>query len=276
MQTPMKIKWLLWLPLCFALGFSGYGIYQLVTRQVALDALEALQETRQASTPIMASPIQAQPIQAPPNEALEVAKPRLKINPISDFHMKLIQKNKDYMGWIEIANTPVAYPVVRADDNDYYLKRDFNLRKTDLGSIFMDYRNLGNMNDSHTIIYGHYVKNGSMFGSLKGYLDRSYWAKHPIIQMDSPYGIKRYRVFAVQEVSAENYTLSLAVSRDYIRQLAGESRFPEASEKVLLGLGLDIGKTPEKPLAQGLLTLATCTYTIEEGRLLVHALEILE
>lgn len=87
----------------------------------------------------------------------------------------LLSKNKDTVGWITVNNTRVNYPVVQSKDNDYYLKHDFFKSKTSIGWVFMDFRNdPKNLNDN-TIIYGHKLKSGLMFGTLTNAMNRSWY-----------------------------------------------------------------------------------------------------
>ncbi len=88
-------------------------------------------------------------------------------------NIDLKEINPDYMGWINIENTPIDYPVVKGKDNEFYLTRDFNKKYLALGSIFMDYRNKG-FEDKNVVIYGHHMRDKSMFGSLKKFKDIEY------------------------------------------------------------------------------------------------------
>lgn len=91
---------------------------------------------------------------------------------------ELRKKNPDTVGWIKVDKTKVNYPVVQANDNDYYLKRSFNKVKNPGGWIYADYRvNFKNFG-KNTIIYGHNLTNRTMFGSLVE-TQKSYWYKSP-------------------------------------------------------------------------------------------------
>ncbi|NLY44608.1 MAG: class B sortase [Tissierella sp.] len=95
----------------------------------------------------------------------------------------LIVENQDVVGWIYSEATPINYPIVQSKDNDYYLRRMLNGSYNIAGSIFMDYRNSSDFTDLNTIIYGHNLKNGTMFGTLKEYRSEEYYEKHPIIYL---------------------------------------------------------------------------------------------
>lgn len=98
----------------------------------------------------------------------------------------LQEKYPDVMGWVYCPGTPINYPIVRADDNDYYLNRlpDGTVNKS--GSIFTDCRNMVDFSDPHTIIYGHNMKDLSMFGSVNQYATQAYYDQHPVWYINTP------------------------------------------------------------------------------------------
>lgn len=87
-----------------------------------------------------------------------------------------IQKNPETVAWIQVNGTSVNYPVVQHNDNEYYLEHDFYQRKTNIGWIFGDYRNNFETFNNNTIIYGHNLINGSMFGSIPNLLNQSWFS----------------------------------------------------------------------------------------------------
>lgn len=91
--------------------------------------------------------------------------------------------NPDVVGWIAAEGTEIDYPVVRGKDNDFYLRHLFMGEQNKLGSIFMDYRNHSDFSNKNTIIYGHNMKDGSMFSSLIKYKDQHYYDKFPTMQL---------------------------------------------------------------------------------------------
>ena len=83
--------------------------------------------------------------------------------------------NEDVVGWIIMNQNKINYPILKSNDNDFYLTRDYNKKHNQSGSIFMDFRN-NDFKDKNTVIYGHSMLDGTMFGSLretfkKGYFD---------------------------------------------------------------------------------------------------------
>lgn len=87
----------------------------------------------------------------------------------------LREKYPDVIGWLYIANTRIDYPFAQAHDNEYYLHRDLDRNRSTAGTIFMDYRNSNDFSDFNTIIYGHNMRNGSMFGTLENFNDLNFF-----------------------------------------------------------------------------------------------------
>lgn len=104
--------------------------------------------------------------------------------------------NKEIIGWIQIPLTRVDYPVVKTSDNDRYLTTDFEGNESIYGCLFMDYRNDGRWTSLISTVYGHNMKNGAMFGSLKKYNSYDYYKEHPIIKVHTFYGLREYEVIS--------------------------------------------------------------------------------
>ncbi len=137
-----------------------------------------------------------------------------------DFN-ELKNKNKDTIGWIEVKNTNINYPIVQASNNSYYLNHSFDKKYTDAGWIFLDYRNT--LDDKNVIIYGHARKDKSMFGTLRNTLKKD-WSSdesnHTIIlflENETRY----YQVFSTYHIEREDYyiTTNFNNENDYINFL---------------------------------------------------------
>ncbi len=183
---------------------------------------------------------------------------------------KWLEINEDFVGWLCIPGTRIDYPVVLGKDNSEYLAKDFKGKKSFAGSIFMDYRNLGDGSDPHIIIYGHSMKNGTMFGDLELFRDPAFFRENSLVQLSWIFGDKEYRIFSVYEVSADDYafTLDFEGSNDftaYLKQVEALSAHGQASPAAPI--------TAEEPV-RSLLTLVTCSYGVKNGRAVIHALEV--
>ena len=114
--------------------------------------------------------------------------------------------NSDIVGWIEFENIDINYPVVQTGDNDYYLTHTVKNTRNSVGAIFVEYTNNADFQDDNTIIYGHNMKNGSMFGLLKKYKDPSYYQANQFFWIYTPQGDYMYQIFSCHEAEPESET----------------------------------------------------------------------
>ena len=169
-------------------------------------------------------------------------------NPI-DFD-SLQEINPDVIGWLEMeAVDTINYPIVQGEDNDYYLHRTFQGTDNFAGSIFMDYMNKSNFGQRNTIIYGHNMKNGSMFGSLKDYRDQEVYNKSPYFWIYTPTRIYKYEIFSCAEVDkfGQNYQITFQDKEDF------QEFIYHAQDQSLYDTGVDVDYTDT------VVTLSTCT-----------------
>lgn len=92
--------------------------------------------------------------------------------------------NSDVIGWLTVPGTVIDYPVVRCSNNEYYLGRDVNKKKNAHGAIFMDFRNADPLQQRHIILYGHNMKNGTMFHDLMNYKQKEFFNKNRTIEFN--------------------------------------------------------------------------------------------
>lgn len=176
----------------------------------------------------------------------------------------LWQTNRDIYAWLEIPGTKVNYPIVQsAEDNGYYLDHTVEGTKGLPGSIYTENINATDFSDGNTVIYGHNMKDGSMFGSLSDYLDETYAAEHQELLIYTPEHRYTYRIFA-------------AVTYDNRHIL----QYYDGNDKMRLQAFLDSltedrisGWVNEEPQVTGdhrIVTLSTCNGNSEQ-RFLVEA-----
>lgn len=181
-----------------------------------------------------------------------------KIDLISIDFDRLLEENEDIVGWIYSENTPINYPIVQSDDNDYYLRRMLDGTYNINGTIFMDSRNNPNLTDRNTIIYGHNIKNGAMFGTLKKYMDQDYYDKHPVIyylRPDQSYEIQLVAGY-VTEAWSDTYNIpqTLEEQKKLSEDMTSQSVF---KSNISFGEGDKI------------ITLSTCAYDFDGARYVV-------
>ena len=188
---------------------------------------------------------------------------------------KIYAENEDLVGWLAIEGTNINYPVLQSDtqeDSQFYLTHSFARKKDKNGSLFMDYRNDFLDRDTNIIIYGHNMKSGAMFGSLKQYLNADYLQKHKKVQFDTIYEHGTYEVIGafLSEVSYQDeYTF-----RYYnFLNAKNESEF-EAFRVNVMQLDAQKKGTLDAEYGDQLLTLSTCSSYTDEGRMFILAKKI--
>lgn len=104
--------------------------------------------------------------------------------------------NPDYKFWINVEGTNIDYPVVQGIDNDFYLNRDFNKNYLPAGSIFLDYRN-NFKKDSNSVIYGHHMRNSTMFGQMEKFKNKEFFENNKTITIKTDNSTYNYEIFAI-------------------------------------------------------------------------------
>ena len=122
---------------------------------------------------------------------------------------ELVDQNSDVVGWISVDNTDINYPIVQTVDNSFYMDKDFYKEYSYPGSIFVDFRSdFNNMFEAaHQIIYGHNMKNGTMFQQLTRYQEESFFNENRYINVNTLYGNYVFEVFAAYETPIAYYYL---------------------------------------------------------------------
>lgn len=183
----------------------------------------------------------------------------------------IYEQNPDTAGWLYIDGTSISYPVMYTPYNpEYYLRRGFDEKHSENGVPFIGegYSEGG----YHTIIYGHNMKDGSMFAPLLSYADPEFWLDHAYIGYDTLYAPGEYEVLAAF-YSKAYYQSDTGVFRYYqYTDLSDETTFYEYLNNVYASALYDTGVTAV--YGDTLLTLSTCSYHDENGRFVVVAKKI--
>ncbi len=169
--------------------------------------------------------------------------------------------NSDVIAWITIPGCNINYPVVQGRDNEKYLTTTYKGSANSSGAIFIDYENSPDFSDTHTLMYGHNMKNGSMFGGLKKLRNNpSEVNKSPYLYLFTPDGkTRQYRIFSVREVDAESSAY---------RFFSGNANYDEYIDECINESKSGITQTLNFATRPSILTLSTCSG--EDGRVLVH------
>lgn len=175
---------------------------------------------------------------------------------------ELIKQNPDTVGWIRFYPEPsiINYPVVQGKDNQEYLHKTFTEGDNSMGTIFLNVDNKADYSDKNSIIYGHRMKDGSMFRHLSDYDAKSFWEANPYFYMYTADGnMRTYHVYAAGTVSdtAEVYTTQFPTNElfvNYIKNVKSAS---------LYDTGVEVGPSDT------VMTLSTCTAASDDNRFVV-------
>lgn len=183
-----------------------------------------------------------------------------------DKYKDLYEQNHDFVGWIRIDNTPIDYPVMQSKDNpEFYLKHNFKKEYSRFGVPFVQ-ANCDIANDDNIIIYGHNMKNKTMFNALTHYSDREFYESRKLIRFDTLEESNLYEVIGVFKTRA--YSDNGFRYYDFTKANT-EAEFNAYIEKCKALSFYETGLTAE--YGDRLLTLSTCEYTQNNGRLVVVA-----
>lgn len=187
----------------------------------------------------------------------------------------LRQFNPDIIGWINIPDTNISYPMVQGEDNDFYLNHTWKKASNEAGAIFMEAENSVDMTDFNTIIYGHNMNDDTMFSDLENYSKKAYASKHPSVYIVTDNGVYRYDIFASYKANVKSIAYAMKIQTDKKR-----TELIEFNKNYSV---FDNGIVPE--VDDHLLTLSTCSgfgqtarWVVvgvfnEEGSCLLNALE---
>lgn len=172
---------------------------------------------------------------------------------------RLMAENKDIKAWLFSEGTVINYPVVQGEDNEYYLYHMVNGEWNGKGSIFIDYRCENPFEDFNTIIYGHRMKDGTMFHSLIEYEDRTYYEEHKTMRLILPEKSFDVEVFSVMRIPAD----SSLYQYDFSGKGEIEAYLGKITEESLID-------TDTKVLSEDkIVMMSTCTYEFEQARFVV-------
>lgn len=183
---------------------------------------------------------------------------------------ELYTENNDLVGWI-YDNNLINYPIMQCEeDSNFYLHKDFYKNESKEGSIYIP--NDITIDDKLVMIYGHNMKNNSMFGSLDYYLDETYFNEHKYIELSSLYNDKRYEVLAVfvSKVFPDDYQGFKYY--DYRGNITEDEFNVYKSEIRQL---IEIGNIDSLSYNDNIIELITCWYSEKDARLVVLCKEIL-
>ena len=190
-------------------------------------------------------------------EIVKISKNERKI----DFK-KLKSQNQDIAGWIYIRGTTIDYPIVQGKDNEEYLHQDFNKKKSSSGTIFLDNNCKKDFTSDNNIIYGHHMKNGTMFAQLLKFREKSFLKKHNEIMIFTPDRTIHLKVISAYAQKAQN-KIPVTFANDKQKK-AYIKKIESMSEQTIKTSRINDSH---------IYTFVTCSYEGEDNRTYVHAAE---
>ena len=181
-----------------------------------------------------------------------------------DFN-KLKEQNNETVAWIKVNNTSVEYPVVRATNNSFYLNHSFDKSKNSAGWIFADYKNKFDNTDKNIVIYGHNMRDDSMFGSLKNILNSDWYDndENTNITLYTENEKSIYKVFSIYKIESEDYYIKTEFSNDN----EFEKFIKTLKKRSIKNFNIDISKE------DSILTLSTCANN-NKYRVVLHSVRV--
>ena len=175
---------------------------------------------------------------------------------------KLRAKNSDVVGWVYAKGTGIDYPIVQGKDNEEYLHMDYNKKKSSSGTIFLDHGCDKQFTSDNNIVYGHHMRNGTMFAKLLKFREQSFLKKHSTIILYTPEKTIHLKVISAYAWKAQDQMpITFAKEKQkqqYIKKIRSMS---EPSIKI------------SKKKIKRIYTFVTCSYEREDNRTYVHAIE---
>lgn len=185
-------------------------------------------------------------------------KPKIQV----DFD-KLLKVNGDTVGWLHFEPEPkiIDYPVVQGKDNEEYLHKTFSAKENTLGAIFLSVENQKDFSDRHSVIYGHRMRDGSMFRHLQDYDRKAFWKKNQRFYLYTLDGRElTYRIYMAGEI--------LDTSKTYRTEFADDKEFEEFLKQTKEEAFYDTGLLPD--VDSQIVTLSTCTGASDHHRIVVR------
>jgi len=254
-----------WLPRILAVIFlaelilGGAHLVELKKEYTAGQAVYADLAAQVRATPEPApSPSEPGREDAPPETALPELTETPPPWPAVDFQA-LSAINPDVVGWISIDGTGIDYPIVQGKDDKYYLDHLFTGEKGRAGCIFLDSENAADFSDPNSVIYGHYLNDGTMFSPLLKYKKQAYFDAHPTGQLLTPEKTYQIHFFSGFVTNVRGKAWTAAPGPTWPAEMAERSLFTNA---------------PTPPPDAKTLTLSTCSYEFQNARfVLIGVLE---
>lgn len=269
MKKALYIVTILLLVAAFGISAFQVGSYFLESKKQA-DRFDELSAMLEDTTPPETKPA-IQPTEGTGEPVEQTTAPTEHVDTYADRMRNIYDLNNDLVGWLKIDGTELDYPVMQtsADNRDYYLEHDFDGEKSKRGCIYAREECDVNEPSDNITLYGHNMADGSMFAALNAYTERDAWENNSMIEFGTLTERHTYKIFAVFKTSA---SLGQGFAYHQFVDAKDEAEFNQFVKTCKDLSFYDTGETPK--YGDSLITLSTCEYTLENGRLVVVAYRI--
>ena len=244
----MKKKYILISIVCIlaAAVCAGVGVYRYLQQERAGEEYEAIREEVKTEDPA------EEPESAPVTIPIDFA--------------SLQAQNPDVYAWITVPGTNIDYPILQSDGyNSYYLDHTLNGESSPEGSIFTENYNSKDFEDPNTVIYGHNMKNGSMFQNLHNYQDRDFFDNNRDVIIYTPDAIRHYKIFAAYLYDNRHILESFDFNDPWVYKQYLDQIFSIRDMNSCIDTDTKVG------VEDKIITLSTCYGTQHDVRYLVQA-----
>lgn len=221
--------------------FSILHEYKAAERRYNSLSSDVVMTSRPSPSP---APAAAVPTAEEPQEEIERS-------PVSVDFASLAERSGDVVGWLCLPDTVINYPVVQGSDNAYYLNRFLDGTPNSGGTLFVDFVCPSDFSGKSTIIYGHNMRDGSMFALIDDYIDQAFFDAHPIMYLNTPSQNYKVEFFSGFVSDPEGFA--------YQTSFADEAAFGAFLDKLIASSS--VSSTVNVSSADRILLLSTCTYT---------------
>lgn len=190
--------------------------------------------------------------------------------PMQESFAELYAQNPHVVGWLEM-DPDIALPVVQWD-NSFYMDHDFDGNESVAGTLFVDSRNTLWPQDDHILIYGHNMKDGSMFGSLNNYRNVGFLRATTCIQFNTIYGDAQYVPFALFDASMtkDDPNYFKLIRLNFSEEQPFDAFLEDVQSRSLFDIPVDVNEDDQ------LLSLVTCSYSMDNGRFIIMCRKLRE
>ena len=259
--------------ICLTTGFTGLSgliwtgaqqqrVYDDLIRQTKRESVLLSRTKNGGDAKISLAELQERRLQQVQKQAQAVKQSQTKQTVINFDALKKI--NPDVVSWITIPGTNIDYPILQGKDNSQYLHKDMEGKDSAAGAIFLDHGDKADLSSHHNIIYGHHMKNGTMFKDIVKYKDQQYFDEHQNITLYTP-----DREIHLKALAA------VVVSPDAIRRkidFQSQEEFTSYIEEMTQGASA-FATVPKGTAIRRLYSFVTCSYEFQNARTILYAYE---